>query len=170
MINRQLRSWVFMLYPDNDKHLNAINYIDLLDNSLYIKHIAKFDENNELINKEHYHCILKFDSPTWLSSIIKDLNLSDDDAHLFHSYKDFKGKNSKPRYKSLDEYINYLDHMETNKPDKYVIDDFKGGLVSLAQRIINNRETEKYLSFYTNYQKIIFHNHYRYKLYTSLQM
>lgn len=147
--NRQLRNWVFMLYPDNEKHQAAINYIDILENSLYIKHIAKYDKDNNLINKEHYHCLLKYDSPTWLSSLLKELNLSDEDAHLFHSYKDFVDKKNKPRYKSLDEYIRYWDHMETNKPDKYDIDDFKGGLVKLAKRIINSRENEKYIDFYS---------------------
>ena len=49
MINRQLRNWVFMLYPDNPKHESAINYMDPLDNSLYIKHIAKYDDKGNLI-------------------------------------------------------------------------------------------------------------------------
>ena len=143
MNNRQLRNWVFMLYPDNPDHEKAINYIDLMDNSLYIKHIAKYDEKGNQINKEHYHCILKYDSPYWLSKLLSDLHLSEEDSHLFHSYKDFKFGN-KQRFKSLDDYVDYLDHMiDDKKPDKYSIDDFKGGLRSWAVKIINRREANK---------------------------
>lgn len=147
MINRQLRSWVFMLYPDNQKHMNVINYIDPLDNSLYIRHVAKYDEKGEMINKEHFHCILKYDSPVWLSKVLSDLDLDDEDAHLFHSYTDFKiGR--KNRFKSLNDYINYLDHvLEEDKPDKYSPDDFFGGLKSLALSIIASRDKEKYIIF-----------------------
>ena len=143
--NRQLRSWVFMLYPDNPLHEQAVNYLDHLNESLYIKHIAKYDDEGNLINKEHYHCVLKLDDPMWLSTLLKELNLPNEDSHLFHSYRDFK-KGRKPRFKSLDDYIDYLDHQkETDKPDKYSIEDFHGGLKSLAAKIINLREVDKYL-------------------------
>ena len=147
MKNRQLRSWVFMLYPDNEKHFNAINYLDMLPNSLLIKHIAKYDDKGEIVNKEHYHCVLKYDNPTWLSTIINDLSLSDEDSHLFHSYTDFKiGK--KQKFKSLENYVDYLDHeLNDDKPDKYGPDDFSGGLKKWALSIINNREREKYNQF-----------------------
>lgn len=143
MNNRQLRTWVFMLYPDNPKHEKAVDYLDLLDNSLYIKHIAKYDEDKNLLNKEHYHCILKYDVGQWLSKILSDLNLDNEDEHLFHSFTDFKiGKKNK--FKSLNDYISYLDHMmDDNKPDKYSIDDFHGGLKSLAAKVILNRSEDK---------------------------
>ena len=143
MKNRQLRSWVFMLYPDNPKHEKVVDYLDLIDNSLYIKHIAKYDENGNELNKEHYHCVLKFKDPYWLSKLLQDLNLDEEDAHLFHSYTDFKIGN-KNRFKSLDDYIDYLDHvLDDRKPDKYSIDDFHGSLKSWAAEIINNREKDK---------------------------
>lgn len=146
MNNRQLRTWVFMLYPDNPNHEAAVNYLNHLDNSLYIKHVSKYDENGEVINKEHYHCILKYDNPTWLSSILKELNLPESDDHLFHSYTDFK-LGRKNRFKSLNDYIDYLDHQkDPNKPDKYFIDDFYGGLIDLAKKVINDREQEKFLA------------------------
>ena len=143
MTNRQLRNWVFMLYPDNPAHQKAIDYIDLLDNSLYIKHIAKYDEKGDIKNKEHYHCILRFDSPYWLSKVLSDLNLSEEDSHLFHSYKDFmSGKYQ--RFKSLNDYVDYLDHMlDPKKPDKYSLEDFRGGLVSWAKEVILSREFNK---------------------------
>lgn len=139
--NRQLRNWVFMLYPDNPKHSKAIDLLDLMDNSIYIKHVAKFNDDGEIINKEHYHCILKFDNPYWLSKLLLDLGLSDEDAHLFHSVQDFK------KYKNLDQYIDYLDHVNTDKIDKYKPDDFKGGLSGYALKIINNRDLDSYMMF-----------------------
>ena len=90
MNNRQLRVWVFMLYPDNPKHCAAIDYIDLLDNAVYIQHVAKTDVEGHLINKAHWHVVMKFDPSIWLSKLLKDLSLDEEDAHLFHSYTDFK--------------------------------------------------------------------------------
>ena len=140
MNNRQLRSWVFMLYPDNPKHLKAIDYIDLLDNSLYIKHIAKYDEEGNEINKEHYHCILKYEQGYWLNKLLNDLDLGEEDTHLFHSFRDFK-KGNRIRFKTLDDYVLYLDHMDDpSKEDKYDPDDFHGGLKSWALKIILSRD------------------------------
>lgn len=144
MNNRQLRSWVFMLYPDNPVHMNAINYLDIQPNSLLIKHVKKLNEDGSIKNKEHYHCVLKFDNPYWLSTLLNDLGLSEDDAHLFHSYTDFKIGN-KNKFKSLDNYVDYLDHqLNDSKEDKYSPDDFSGGLKKWALSIINNREKEKF--------------------------
>lgn len=134
-----------MLYPDNPDHEKAVSYIDLLDNSLYIKHIEKRDEKGKIINKAHYHCILRYDNPTWLSVILSELGLSESDAHLFHSYKDFK-KGHKQQFKSLEDYVSYLDHtLNDEKEDKYSIDDFKGGLKGWASSILLNRDTEKHI-------------------------
>lgn len=144
MSNRQLRSWVFMLYPDNPKHLKALDYLDIVDNALFIKHIEKKNDDGSIINKEHYHCVMKFDNGYWLSSLLKDLGLSKEDEHLFHSYTDFKS-GKKQRYKSLDDYVDYLDHqMDDSKPDKYDPDDFHGGLKSWALNIISRRGEDRY--------------------------
>lgn len=133
--NRQLRVFVFILYTDNQTHINAIDIIKKMDNALCIKHIAKGD------NKEHYHCVIKFETPYWLKSLIRDLELNyDNDAHLFHSYTDFN-------FKSLNDYINYLDHAQTDKEDKYNLTDFEGGLRYLAEKVINDRGKENYLKF-----------------------
>lgn len=135
-----------MLYPDNALHEKAINYLEYLDNSLYIKHIAKFNEDGSIKNKEHYHCVMKFDTPYYLSVLLQNLGLPEEDAHLFHSYQDFK-QGKKNRFKSLNEYIDYLDHQkEVDKEDKYTLDDFHGGLKSLAAKILNSRDIEKYLA------------------------
>ena len=147
-----------MLYPDNPKHCDAINYIDLLDNAVYIKHIEKKDEEGNLINKAHWHCVMKFDPSIWLSKLLKDLGLDEEDAHLFHSYTDFKiGK--KQRFRSLNEYYDYLDHIkDDSKPDKYFPDDFHGGLKREVLKVINSRELNNSLAlldlsdFIRNYQ------------------
>ena len=148
MNNRQLRSWVFMLYPDNEKHKDAIVKLLVADNSLLIKHIEKKNENGEILNKAHYHCILKYDNPYWLSKILSDLGLSDEDAHLFHSYRDFK-RGGHNQFKTLDDYVLYLDHVDNDdKPDKYDITDFHGGLKGWAASVISRREKENYMIFF----------------------
>ena len=148
MINRQLRVWVFLLYPDNPDHKKALDYLDIVDNSLYIKHIEKRNDDGEIINKEHYHCIMKFDSPYWLSKLLDDLGLPESDSHLFHSFRDFKIK-GKPAYKTIEDYVLYLDHNDNDlKLDKYSIDDFNGGLKNWAIKILSSRDEDDHLKFY----------------------
>lgn len=148
MNNRQLRNWVFILYPDNPKHLKALDILHLMPNSLYIKHIAKTDEEGDQQNKEHYHCLLRYDNGYWLSKLLKDLGLDDEDEHLFHSYRDFK-KGSSYRFKTLNDYVLYLDHMDDEtKEDKYSPDDFMGGLRSWALEVLASRDKESYELFF----------------------
>lgn len=138
-----------MLYPDNESHRKAVEVINSMENGLSIQHVEKKDEEGNIINKSHFHCVIRFSSPYWLSKLLSDLGLSDSDSHLFKSYKDFKIKN-KSQFRSIEDYISYLDHvLNDDKPDKYSIDDFKGGLKSLAAQIINSRELENYQSFLT---------------------
>lgn len=148
MKNRQLRTFVFMLYPDNQKHSLAVDYLDLLENSLYVKHIEKKDNNGDIINKEHWHCVLRFDNPYWLSKLLSDLGLDESDSHLFHSYSDFKDSKGRKVFKSIEDYILYLDHQDNpDKPDKYTIDDFHGGLVNWARGILSRSDDANYIKF-----------------------
>lgn len=148
MNNRQLRNWVFILYPDNPKHSAAIDVIDLLPNSLYIKHLAMSDEEGNHAHKEHFHCLLRYDQPYWLSKLLGDLGLDEEDAHLFHSYRDFKIGN-RFRFKTLNDYVLYLDHMDDDaKEDKYTPDDFHGSLRSWALEILASRDKDNYEMFY----------------------
>lgn len=114
-----------MLYPDNENHVKAVEIINKMENGLSIQHISKTDDEGNIINKAHWHCVIKFSSPYWLSKLLSDLGLTDSDSHLFKSYKDFKIK-GKQQFKSIEDYISYLDHnLNDDKPDKYTIDDFQ---------------------------------------------
>ena len=85
--NRQLRLWLCMLYPDNEKHKEMIEQLKCSYYSYFaIKHIEKKDEEGNVINKEHYHCGIWFDSPTWLSTVIKTFGLEEEDKHLFKAF------------------------------------------------------------------------------------
>lgn len=142
-MNRQLRNPVFILYPDNDKHLKAIDILKNENNSLLIKHIEEKTDSTGNLHKEHYHCILWFDNPSWISSICNHLGLDDTDYHLFKSIKEFK------RFKNIDDYIIYLTHVfENNKPDKYDIDDFIGGRVDYAKQVLSNFDKPDYIRLY----------------------
>lgn len=138
MKNRQLRNFLFILYPDNESHLQAINKLIDLPNSLLIKHIAK-DKT-----KEHYHCILYNDSPQWTSTICNSLGLGEQDYHFFRSIRDEEFK----RFKTIDDYIIYLTHIfEADKDDKYDINDFVGGRVDHAAEVLKSVDKSKYELF-----------------------
>lgn len=138
--NRQLRNMIFLLYPDNEKHLNALEQLKSFENSLLIDHKELKDEKGELIHKDHWHCILWHNNPVWVSTVCNSLGLSEEDYHLFRSIRDPMFK----RFKTIDDYIVYLTHIfEDNKIDKYSIDDFIGGRVEYAREVLNKIDKSK---------------------------
>ena len=146
--NRQLRLWLCMLYPDNEKHENMIEQLKGSYLSYFaIKHIAKYDDAGELTNKEHYHCGIWFDTPTWLTTVIKYFNLEEEDKHLFKGLSDFRKKNGKRTFKTIDDYIQYVTHQyNDNKPDKYSFDDFITSVPDRIYNALNDRTRENHES------------------------
>lgn len=140
MENRQLRTWLFVLYPlDNKKHEDAINYISLGEYEyIMIDHIPIIDENDNLIKKGHTHCIMFFDNPVWLSTLLTRLKLDEEDAHLFHSLVDFKvGKHRK--FNTIDNYIDYTTHRNNkDKIDKYGFESFLTNVPDKVYKALNS--------------------------------
>lgn len=140
MENRQLRTWLFMLYPrDNPKHEAAINLLSLGEYQyIMLDHIPIIDEDGNVIKKAHTHCILFFDNPMWLSTLLNYLKLDESDSHLFKSLVDFKtGKHRK--FNTIDNYIDYMTHKDNkDKPDKYSYEDFLTNCPDKVYKALNS--------------------------------
>lgn len=126
-INKQLRQWLCILYPAENQSHNE--FLAQLVHSYYkyafIKHIGKYDEEGNVINKSHVHCIIWFDKPIRLNTLLNKFNLPVTDAHLFTGLDDLKTKSGKRQFKTIDNYIDYTTHQSNeNKTDKYTIDNF----------------------------------------------
>lgn len=142
--NRQLRNMLFVLYPDNESHCFAVDNLKNMHNSLCIKHNEVHIDDIGVEHKAHWHCILWFENGTWVSTVCKELGLSDQDYHLFRSIRDKQFK----RFKTVDDYIIYLTHIyEDSKPDKYEINDFFGGRVDYAKEVLSRVDKNTYELF-----------------------
>lgn len=134
MKNRQERYWLCDLYPDNKSHDRAIKMAILSPNTILMCHNRSIDPNTGEILKPHYHIIFVFDKGYYLWSLIDKYGLDrEKDAHLFGNLKQYD-------FKRINDYIVYLTHFNTDKPDKYPPQLFLGGLKTKAINIV-----EKYL-------------------------
>lgn len=151
MENRQLRQWVFLLYADDNlKHERALAILKMqFHDYFYIRHIPFINnDTGEIEKKAHYHCRIRFDSPTWLSSVLKYLELDEEDAHLFHSLDDFKSSKGKKKFKSIEDYILYCTHTTLNeKVDKYWVPDFDTNTPDLIYKALYQRDLTNSESF-----------------------
>lgn len=130
--NKQERYWCCDLYPDNPTHERAIKLACLMPNTILMCHDRSVDKVSGEILKAHYHIIFKFQNGFYLFALIDKLGLNrDNDTHLFGSLKDYDFKNHK-------DYIVYLTHFNTDRPDKYSPDLFEGGLRQYAINIVRD--------------------------------
>lgn len=134
MENRQERYWLCDLYPDNENHNRAIKIALLSPNTIIMCHNRSINIDTGEILKPHYHIIFVFDKGYYLWSLIDKYGLDrEKDAHLFSNLKQYN-------FKRINDYIVYLTHFNTDKPDKYPPSLFQGGLKTKAINIV-----EKYL-------------------------
>lgn len=125
--NRQNRIWCPVLYPlDNDKHERACLIASAMDNSILMDHEQLTDpEDGSIVTKAHTHLILSFDKPYWLSVLLKDLMLNDEDAHLFVNIKQIC-EHENAKFKNKDDYIIYLTHIYSSDKDYHYPKEFYG--------------------------------------------
>ena len=128
--NRQLSKWIFILYPEsNETHKQCIDILSEYPNTLLMKHDRSYDsEGNK--KETHYHCLMKFDNPYWLYTLVDRLNLENDSLHLFKSLKECK-------YKNMDDWIIYVTHIKEEDKENYSAGSFIGGLREYAISVIN---------------------------------
>lgn len=73
-MNKEYQSFMIILYPDDDTHIKALNYIEDNFSYAYILHNLDIDDDGNL-KKPHYHVIIHFSdsekhSISWLSDTL----------------------------------------------------------------------------------------------------
>lgn len=66
----------FLLYPDNDSHMKALDTIKSCYEYAYILHDKDVSDEGE-VKKVHIHCIVKLPKPKTLHSLCNDVGLED---------------------------------------------------------------------------------------------
>lgn len=125
--NYKTRTYSFLLYPDtNDKHKNTLALLRQGYNYLAIRHAE--DTTEEGAPKgPHFHCILKFRQPRWLSAVSEELGV---EPNLFRDCKSFDG------------YARYMLHMDNPEKAQYDFEALEGTLKDLAEKACIGEETE----------------------------
>lgn len=73
--NYRSRKFCLLLYPDNEEHNTALDYIKTHYNYCLILHDLDTKETGET-KKPHYHVVLDFSNAKWNTALSQELNIS----------------------------------------------------------------------------------------------
>lgn len=125
--NFKTRTYAFLLYPDtNDKHKTALVLLRQGYNYLAIQHTEDTTEEG-MPKGAHFHCIVKFRQPRWLSAVSEELGV---EPNLFRDCKSFDG------------YARYMLHLDNPEKAQYDFEALEGTLRDLAEKACIGEETE----------------------------
>lgn len=116
------RCYHLVLYDEDITHKNAMDYIEKNFDYCNILHDKDFDITTGEILKSHYHYILYFDNPVYLSSLAKQLGIK-------HNYI---------VEESLKKGLLYLIHYNNKDKYQYSIDEVHGTLKDKLYTYLNN--------------------------------
>lgn len=106
MSDKRYRSFMLVLYPDDETHQDTLLYIqEFIDNYAFILHDKDFNENGE-IKKAHYHVVIKLSNNKTISALAKELKIGENYIT--------------PTHKSYVKGLRYLIHADDE--DKYQYD------------------------------------------------
>ena len=132
------RNFLLLLYPDNEKHIKALDtVIRLYSDYAFILHnkdeylenqdieCVEIDEllDSHILKKEHYHVVIKFQNARYRSSVAKELEIEERFV----------------RTANLDASLLYLIHFDDEDKFQYSLDDVQGNLKLRLQKLIKNR-------------------------------
>lgn len=121
--NKRYRTFNLLLYPDNEKHLKAIERLKTDEfKSVGILHNCDVTADGEL-KKEHYHFIVKFVNNRTKSALAKDLDIEE------------RFIDTTVNFNSSGKYLLHIGH-----PDKYQydVDDLVGNLTANVIKLIDD--------------------------------
>ena len=125
--NYKSRTFSFVLYPDtNSNHGLALDRLRQNYNYLAILHDKDVNEDG-IPKAPHWHCVVKFRQPRWLSALSDELTV---EANLFEDCR------------NLDGYARYMLHMDHPEKAQYEYDSMEGSLKNLVEAAIIGKESE----------------------------
>lgn len=119
------RCFFIVLYPDNEKHLKALEKIKKEKLYAYILH-DKDKTDDDLPKKPHYHVVIKFVNAHYKNAFCTEYDIEPNLVDITISLK---------------ASLLYLLHWNNHDKAEYRIDEVKGPLASTLQKYITN-ETE----------------------------
>ena len=130
------RSFNLVLYPEDETHINAMNYISKNYDYAWILHDKDIDEKTGEIKKTHYHIVIRFNNAKWNTSLASDL-------HITENYIE--------ECRNIKRSLQYLIHYNDENKHQYDLEEVQGTLTSLLVETIKNgnkTESEKILEIF----------------------
>lgn len=127
------RKHILLLYPEDETHMLALEYIKQNYQYCYILHDKDKNELGEL-KKPHFHLIVSFPHAVWNTALCRDLKIPENYCQQIGNYE---------------LALEYLIHYNEPEKHQYDIEEVKGPLKQKLVKILNNDnrdENEKTLS------------------------
>lgn len=122
-------NFVCILYTDNDRHLNAIKYIqENYSDYVFIFHDKDVNEVGE-DKKPHFHVLLQFKNSRWNTALAKELDIEE---NLLQECKNVTGS------------LKYFIHFGLDNKYQYSIEDCVGSskLLKRLEKVVSNGKDE----------------------------
>lgn len=116
------RKFCILLYPEDNTHIEALEFIKNHYDYAYILHDKDWDKNGE-IKKEHYHIVINCPNAIWNTALSVKLGIEINYIQNCRNY---------------DLALNYLIHMNDDTKHQYDIEEVKGTLVEKIKKALNN--------------------------------
>ena len=116
------RKMCMLLYPEDETHKKALEYIKLNYDYAMITHDQDLNEEGE-IKKSHTHIVITFPNAKWKTAIADELGIT---------------LNYIEKCRSLDNALEYLIHYNDDTKHQYDIEEVQGSLKSQLKKIILN--------------------------------
>ena len=115
------RNFTLLLYPEDESHTIALEYIKKHYDYEYITHNKDITEDGEL-KKEHIHCVIRVgNNPRWITAVAEELQIP---------VNYIEGCN-------LDKQLRYLIHFDNPDKHQYDITECKGNMTNRLMESIN---------------------------------
>lgn len=121
------RKFCLLLYPEDETHMKAIEYIKTHYKYALIKHDKDVEDTGE-VKKEHFHVVVAFDNAKWNTALAEELQIT---------------SNYIQKCANFENALEYLIHYNDQNKHQYSIDEVQGTLkIKLAQFLLKNDTTE----------------------------
>lgn len=123
MENYRSRRHLLILYPDDETHMRAFDYIKQNFEHLYILHDKDVDLKTGELKKAHYHVVIEFKSAKWRSALSKEIGITE---------------NYIEQVKNYENVLEYLIHYNDDDKYQYSLDEVKGTFKGKLEKFLSN--------------------------------
>lgn len=120
--NSRCRSFCFVLYPDCESHMVALDTMCHSYDIAYILHDKDVDSDG-VLKKPHYHVVIRFKQPRWKSALAKEIGIEENYIEPTSSFNNA---------------LMYLIHFNDLDKYQYDVSLVKGNLKTKLNDILNS--------------------------------